>query len=95
MQNKDICIELINLLTGNEIDDTVNINTVRGQKYITINGSTMYNGQPILNYLEFSGNDWLQFETGNNTFNATSEVDGQRVPAQNVYFNLTYKARYE
>ena len=77
------------------LNDTVDINTVRGQKYITINGSNTYNGQPILNYLEFSGNDWLQFETGDNTFNATSEVDGQRVPAPNVYFGLTYKARYE
>ena len=76
-------------------NDTVDINTVRGQKYITINGSNMYNGQPILNYLEFSGGDWLQLETGNNIFNATSEVNGERVPAPNVYFGLTYKARYE
>lgn len=76
-------------------NDIVDINTVRGQKYITINGSNTYNGQPILNYLEFSGGDWLQLETGNNTFNATSEVNGQRVPAPNVYFGLTYKARYE
>lgn len=32
MQNKDICIELINLLTGNEIDDTVNINNQKPVK---------------------------------------------------------------
>ena len=77
------------------LNDTVDINTVRGQKYITINGSNMYNGQPILNYLEFSGGDWLQLETGDNIFNATAEVDGSRVPAPNVYFGINYKARYE
>ena len=81
-------------LTLNQ-NDIVEINTVRGNKYITINGSATYNGQPILNYLEFNGNDWLQLETGNNTFNATAIIDGTRQPAQNVYFNITYKGRYE
>ena len=81
-------------LTLNE-NDRVAINTVRGQKYITINGVNTYNSEPILNYLEFSGNDWLQLETGDNIFNATAEVNGTRVPAQNVYFDLTYKGRYE
>lgn len=76
-------------------NDTVAINTVRGQKYITINGSETYNSQPVLNYLEFNGNDWLQLETGNNIFNATAIIDGTRQPAQNVYFNITYKGRYE
>lgn len=81
-------------LTLNQ-NDIVEINTVRGNKYITINGSTTYNGQPILNYLEFNGNDWLQLETGDNTFNATAIIDGTRQPAQDVYFNITYKGRYE
>ena len=81
-------------LTLNQ-NDIVEINTVRGNKYITINGSETYNGQPILNYLEFNGNDWLQLETGNNTFNATAIIDGTRQPAQDVYFNITYKGRYE
>ena len=76
-------------------NDTVDIYTVRGNKYIIINGSNTYNNQPILNYLEFSGNDWLQLETGDNVFNATAEVNGERVPAPNVYFGLTYKGRYE
>lgn len=75
--------------------DTVDINTVRGSKYITINGSTTINDEPILNYLEFNGNDWLQLETGDNIFNATSIVDDERVPAPNVYFGINYKARYE
>ena len=83
----------LNLTLNN--NDTVDINTVRGNKYITVNGSDTYNGQPILNYLTFNGNDWLQLETGANVFNATSIVNGQRVPAPNVYFGLTYKARYE
>lgn len=77
------------------LNDTVDINTVRGNKYITINGSNMYNGEPILNYLEFNGGDWLQLETGDNIFNATAEVNGERVPAPNVYFGINYKARYE
>ena len=81
-------------LTLNE-NDTVDINTVRGNKYITINGSNTINGEPILNYLEFSGNDWLQLETGDNVFNATSIVNGERVPAPNVYYGINYKARYE
>lgn len=81
-------------LTLNQ-NDIVEINTVRGNKYITINGSTTYNGQPVLNYLEFNGGDWLQLETGDNTFNATTIIDGTRQPAQNVYFNITYKGRYE
>lgn len=81
-------------LTLNQ-NDIVEINTVRGNKYITINGSATYNGQPVLNYLEFSGNDWLQLETGDNTFNATAIIDGTRQPAQDVYFNITYKGRYE
>lgn len=81
-------------LTLNE-NDTVDISTVRGSKYITINGSNTVNNVPILNYLEFNGNDWLQLETGDNIFNATAEVNGERVPAPNVYFGITYKARYE
>lgn len=81
-------------LTLNQ-NDIVEINTVRGNKYITINGSTTYNGQPVLNYLEFNGGDWLQLETGDNTFNATAIIDGTRQPAQDVYFNITYKGRYE
>lgn len=81
-------------LTLNQ-NDVVAINTVRGQKYITINGSSTYNNAPALNYLEFSGNDWLQLETGDNVFSATSIVNGERVAAPNVYFGITYKGRYE
>ena len=76
-------------------EDNVFISTVRGNKYITINGSTTYNNQPILNYLEFSGNDWLQLETGDNVFSATAIENGERVPASNVYFGISYKGRYE
>ena len=81
-------------LTLND-NDTVDINTVRGNKYITINGSNTINGEPILNYLEFNGNDWLQLETGDNVFNATAIINDERVPAQNVYFGINYKGRYE
>ncbi len=73
-------------------DDELVISTVRGDKYITINGEETYNGEPILNYLEWQGNEWLQLETGENTFSVTTE-DG----ATNsfVHFSLIYKGRYE
>lgn len=71
-------------------DDELQINTVKGNKFITINGLETYNGQPILNYLEWQGTDWLQLETGANTFSVTSEGDNS-----NLYFNVIYKARYE
>lgn len=70
-------------------NDLVEISTVKGKKYITINGSDYYNNQPTLSYLNFKGNDWLQLEQGNNTFqiNATSGESS-------IYFNLIYKGRY-
>lgn len=69
-------------------NDEVEINTVKGNKYIKINGSTTYNGVPILSYLEFNGYDWLQLETGENTFNITPA-------SSSVYFNISYKRRWE
>lgn len=75
-------------LTLNE-NDEVEINTTRGNKYIKINGSETYNGLPVLSYLTFKGSDWLQMETGENTFNITAE------PSDDVYFSISYKARYE
>lgn len=71
-------------------DDELQINTVKGEKFITINGLETYNGQPILNYLEWQGTDWLQLETGPNTFSVTTEGDNS-----NLYFSVIYKARYE
>ena len=76
-------------------NDEVEINTVRGNKYIKINGSTTYNGQPILSYLNFNGNDWLQLETGENTFNVGQYIDGHPQVSDNVYFTITYRRRYE
>lgn len=73
-------------------NDEVKINTVKGNKYITINGSDSYNGTPILGYLEFKGLDWLQLETGANTFNVSTSGGATN---SNVYFNINYKARYE
>lgn len=71
-------------------DDELQISTVKGNKYITINGLETYNGEPILNKLEWYGTDWLQLETGANTFSATTDGDNS-----NLYFNIIYKARYE
>ena len=78
-----------------QANDEVEICTIRGQKSIKINGSTTYNGQPVLSYLEFNGTDWLQLETGDNTFNIGEYIDGQVVVTDNLYFTLNYKRRYE
>lgn len=72
--------------------DELEINTAKGNKYITLNGLETYNGEPILNYLEWQGEDWLQLETGYNTFSVTTE-DGET--NSNVHFSLIYKGRYE
>lgn len=70
-------------------NDDVEINTTKGNKYIKINGSEIYDGQPVLSYLTFKGNDWLQLETGENTFNVVAE------PNDEVYFSISYKRRFE
>lgn len=71
-------------------NDKIEISTVKGNKYIKFNGSETYNNTPILSYLEFNGNDWLQLEQGSNTFNVTT-ASGDK----HIYFNATYKRRYE
>lgn len=76
-------------LTLKENDEVV-ISTVKGDKYITINNSNEYNGNPILNYLEFRGTDWLQLEQGSNVFTITTASGNE-----NIYFNATYKRKYE
>ncbi len=78
-------------LTLRENDELV-INTVKGEKYITINGAEIYNGEPIINALEWSGADWLYLETGENTFSVTTEGGASNAY---VFFSLTYKGRYE
>lgn len=75
-----------------QADDYLEISTVKSNKYITINGLETYNGEPILNYLEWQGEDWLQLETGENTFSVTTEGGATN---SNVYFSLIYKGRYE
>ena len=70
--------------------DEVEISTVKNNKYITINGSNYYWGDPIVDYLEFNGEDWLQLEQGSNVFNITTTSGNE-----NIYFNATYKRRYE
>lgn len=71
-------------------NDEVEINTERGNKYIKINGSETYNGQPVLSYLTFVGTDWLQLEVGENTFNISASAGDSQ-----MYFTISYKARYE
>lgn len=76
-------------------NDEIEISTVKGNKYILINGLETYKNEPILNNFNFQGYDWLQLEQGSNTFNITSLKNGERVPAENVYFTINYKGRYE
>lgn len=73
-------------------NDEIEINTEKTKKSITINGSDMYNGVDILNYLEWKGNDWLQLETGANTFSITTDGGATN---SNVYYSLIFKGRYE
>lgn len=75
-----------------KVNDELEINTVKGQKYITINGLDTYEEEPILNYLEWYGEEWLQLETGENTFSVTTSGGATN---SNLYFNLIYKGRYE
>lgn len=71
-------------------NDEVEINTTRGNKYIKINGSDTFNNRPVLSYLTFNGTDWLQLETGENTF----FIDADEGEAH-AYFTISYKRRYE
>lgn len=75
-----------------QADEELEICTIKGQKSITINGQTEYNGEPIMNALEWQGLDWLQLETGDNTFSVTTDGGGTN---SNLHFNIIYKGRYE
>lgn len=75
--------------TLNDGDEVV-ISTHRGNKAITINGGAYLNGVPILSLLEYSGDDWLQLETGENTFNVTSSTADAK-----MYFYIYYSRRWE
>ena len=67
--------------------DRVVISTVKGDKYITINGVTT---SEILSALKFNGTDWMQLEEGANILSITADSG-----CENVYFNATYKRMYE
>ena len=75
--------------TLNDNDEVV-ISTHKGNKSITITGSAYINGVPILSLLEYSGDDWLQLETGGNTFNITSDTEDAK-----VYFYIYFSRRWE
>lgn len=73
-----------------EEEDEVKISTVRGNKYITINGMDTFNGEPVTDLVTFNGNDWLQLEQGQNTFNLTAESG-----SKNLHYSIGYKRRFE
>ena len=70
--------------------DEVVISTHRTAKAITINSSAYVEGVPILSLLEYSGDNWLQLETGENTFNITSDTENAR-----IYFYIYFSRRWE
>lgn len=72
-----------------QADDEVIISTERGNKYVTLNGSQYYGKTPLLSLLTVVGDDWLQLEQGENTFNISASDDTV------LYYNLYYKRRYE
>lgn len=78
------------LNTTLESGDEVVISTHKRNKFITINGSEYKDGAPILSTLEYVGEDWLQLETGSNTFNITSDTEFAQVT-----FYLYYSRRWE
>ncbi len=78
------------LNTTLENNDEVVISTHKGNKSITINGSAYKDGVPILSVLEYAGDDWLQLETGAQTFNITSDTDGAQ-----MYFYIYFSRRWE
>lgn len=69
--------------------DEVIIDTHRGQKKVTFNGSQTIGNTPVLSLLTIKGDDWLQLEQGVNTFNITATNDDV------IYFEIEYKRRYE
>lgn len=73
-------------------NDVLEISTVKTNKHIKINGEETYNGEPILHYLDWQGYEWLQLETGINTFSVTTE---NAETNGNLYFTINYKGRYE
>lgn len=75
--------------TLNDGDEVV-ISTHKGSKSITINGSAYISGVPLLSLLEYSGDDWLQLETGSNTFNITTDNENAE-----VYFYIYFSRRWE
>lgn len=70
--------------------DEVIISTHKGAKSVTINGLAYKNGVPILSLLEYVGDDWLQLETGANTFNILSDTASAK-----VFFNIYFSRRWE
>lgn len=70
-------------------NDEIIINTTKRQKDITYNGARQIGGDPIMNLLTIVGDDWLQLEQGDNTFNITASDDTL------VYFTIEYKRCFE
>lgn len=70
-------------------NDEIIINTTKRQKDITYNGARQIGSDPIMNLLTIVGDDWLQLEQGDNTFNISASDDTL------VYFTLEYKRCFE
>lgn len=73
----------VNVVMG--AGDWIKVSTVRGNKYIKSNRSDVN-----LASIEYSGNDWLQIETGDNEFYATCEEG-----IQALRFSIEYKRKWQ
>jgi len=65
--------------------DWIEISTIRGDKYIKSNRDDVGLGSII-----YSGNDWLQLETGDNELFARSEEG-----SQTIYFSIFHKRKWQ
>ena len=65
--------------------DWIRISTVRGDKYIESNRTDVGLGSVV-----YSGNDWLQLETGDNELFARSDEG-----SQTIYFSIFHKRKWQ
>lgn len=67
--------------------DYIRISTVRGDKYIKSNRVDIDNNISLIRY---TGNDWLQLETGDNEL-----YSGADEGSQNIYFSVFHKRKWQ
>lgn len=83
----------IEVKTTMNANDNIRISTVRGDKYIT---SDTIKDIGIANIV-YSGNDWLQIETGDNEFYgiARDPLNPSETKNNAIYFSIYYKRKWQ